>query len=581
MAKEDLNIELARWNNKKEATRLLKHIEGIQMVKTIWQGEKAVNLMTFYCPSRVLIGNKRKVIECVEDLPSEKGIVIQGIAGQGKSIFLRHLCATELAKRKRVPVFLELRKITGDRGLMKRISESFEDYGLTYNEEAFAALYDKDMITLLLDGFDELDDQFKAATIWDIEMLITRFPKMRVIVTARPESEICHSAAMHVMQLCPLQGEEYRTVLEKLIAGDRMLPALLKAIKGHKGGIESLLSTPLIVTLLAITYKTFEKIPDELTEFYESVFNTLIWRHDKLKPGYRRPRKSGLNDTDFRKAFEGFCYYSKEHSKASYTEDQMLAAARKALAQLQLNASPDDLINDAVKITCLVVRDSSEYRFIHRSIQEFFAAAYVSKRPDAVARSFYEKMVSQMPYHRFEGELRFLAAIDRYRYLEMYALPSAKMILRLSDLNEIETIEDGRIRGEVSRIFRSVSFKYEGQMEELHGKKHFALRFVRPTYPTPFGHFRSFFVNGIHMIVNTALRGEGLERTLNNRADYTSSAMQEFVISIEELEKTNPEIELNLQIKNIAYEVAHDLRSFSTELRKAQSENITSFLPDL
>jgi NACHT domain len=392
-AKGEVGIELDKWKNKKEALKLHRSIASYRMVKTIWDPEHAVDLRKFYCPPSIsTTGNKRKIVNTINDLPPQKNVVIQGIAGQGKTILIRHLCSVELELAHRIPIFIELRKITKVKNLDSRIEESFTELGLKYHKRAFEALYADGKLCLLLDGFDEVDEAVKAELIWEIESLSKKFPQLRIIITARPESEICSSSFFDIVHLSGLKDDEHERVIQKLLGDDPLCEHLLQSIKTHKNGVNRLLTTPLLVTLLTITYKTFEKIPDQLSEFYDSIFNTLVWRHDKLKPGYRRPRKSSMSDSDFRKVFESFCFYIKEYSKASYNEKTVRVAAEKAIKTTGVEVKPDIFIADLVSITCLLVRDSAEYRFIHRSIQEFFAASYISERPSKTVEGFFSQL---------------------------------------------------------------------------------------------------------------------------------------------------------------------------------------------
>ncbi len=90
-------------------------VTSFQRVKTFWQRDKSVPLTSFYYPSQILFeaGVKKKA-DSLRELPKTGNYIIQGIVGQGKSIFLRHLCVQELRETGpgRIPVFLELRTLS-------------------------------------------------------------------------------------------------------------------------------------------------------------------------------------------------------------------------------------------------------------------------------------------------------------------------------------------------------------------------------------------------------------------------------------------------------------------------------------
>ncbi|TOB74529.1 hypothetical protein CGJ99_23330, partial [Vibrio parahaemolyticus] len=54
--------------------------------------------------------------------------------------------------------------------------------------------------------------------------------------------------------------------------------------------------SPLLLTLFAITYNSRQFKPDSLSEFYSLIFPTMLYRHDRMKVGFERERKSNLTD---------------------------------------------------------------------------------------------------------------------------------------------------------------------------------------------------------------------------------------------------------------------------------------------
>jgi hypothetical protein len=152
---------LADWRTQRHIDTLYKRIADTRRVKTIWQVDKAVDLTSLYCDSHVVIGDKRKRILRVADFGAEENIVIQGIAGQGKSILLRYLCSNELSRGEYIPVFLELRRITGTTSLMDRIEHACLALGLDIDSRLFNALARSGRLLLLLDAYDEIADDLK------------------------------------------------------------------------------------------------------------------------------------------------------------------------------------------------------------------------------------------------------------------------------------------------------------------------------------------------------------------------------------------------------------------------------------
>ena len=186
LVRERTGKAIKQFETNTQIANIYRRIDNIRMVKTIWQIDKPVNLTDFYCSSHVILDKKRKKIVKIDDLGNENHILIQGIAGQGKSIFLRYLCSIELIDSKRIPLFLELRRISKEFSIMDRIFKTFESLGITINDDIFQVLAESGKVLLLLDAFDEIPEDLKALVLTDIEDLAQKYEKLKIIVTSRP-----------------------------------------------------------------------------------------------------------------------------------------------------------------------------------------------------------------------------------------------------------------------------------------------------------------------------------------------------------------------------------------------------------
>ena len=291
-----------------------------------------------------------------------------------------------------------------------------------------------DQVVLFLDGFDEVPDTEKPGIVHDIENIALTFDDLRVVITSRPESGIEVSPLFEVLKLSDLVNGEYKTVIHKLTDDSAFADNLIKQVEAHKSKLQELLCTPLLVTLLVMSYKSFQELPEQLSEFYDSIFQVLLQRHDGAKPGFKRPRRCAFNDNQYRSVFEGMCYESKRKVKSIFVYDDVVQFAKASLVKYRLTDDPDKYIEDIIKVTCLILREGKNYRFIHRSIQEYYAAAFIKHRSEPVAKKFYEQMIDQGPYGMWQQELRFLSEIDRYRHNKYYHLPYLCRVIKCTNM---------------------------------------------------------------------------------------------------------------------------------------------------
>lgn len=438
-AKHVAGEQIKLWSVKKSARKLKAHVHKIRQVKTLWQVDKAVDLKEFYCDSHLLINKQRVLLKSIEDIGDRRRVLIYGIAGQGKSILLRYLCSEALFSGKSLPIFIELRRILKGESLLEHIQQFFEVIGLPDLElELVKKLLNSGKVILFLDGFDEVQDSEKSRMIREIEQLSLVNDELQLIITSRPQSGLEASPLLEVIQLSDLRNGEYKIVIKKLSEDTAFADNLIKQVEAHKSKLKELLCTPLLVTLLVMSYKSFQELPEQLSEFYDSIFQVLLQRHDGAKPGFKRPRRCAFNDNQYRSVFECLCFESRKKSKSIFLYDDVHNFAESALTKNHLVADADKYIEDIIKVTCLILREADDYRFIHKSVQEYYTAAYVKHRPDPVAKKFYEQIIPQGPYGSWQQELLFLSEVDKYRYTKHFLLPYVCSILCCS----VENIPD-------------------------------------------------------------------------------------------------------------------------------------------
>ena len=140
-------------------------------------------------------------------------------------------------------------------------------------------------------------------------------------------------------------------------------------------------------------------------------------RHDHSKGGYVRPRKSKLRDTLLEEFFVALCYVTRKANETAFSLTQLRNHADTTIKVIARTVEAEKVIEDIVKITCLIIRDGQEARFIHKSVQEYHAAVFIRDQPEKSGAAFYAAMVTR--WTAWKQELKFLSVIDRYRFLKV------------------------------------------------------------------------------------------------------------------------------------------------------------------
>jgi len=433
--KSQVSIRIKKADIKRKLPDLYDYINNLRFVKTLWQIDKAVDVESFYCDSHVTLrrtrGKKlyRKKINFVSDLNSTDNFVIRGIAGQGKSILLRHLFINETRVGSHIPIFIELRRIQKNETLLTHVSRFLHILDLPSDDTLIQILLKSGKFMFFLDGFDEISDERMPSILNELEYLISISRSCQFIVTCRPNSPIEMSPLFNVILLDDLQGNEYQKVIRKLSDTKEYADAIIAKIKAQEPGVSELLCTPLLVTLLLISYKSYQTIPIQLSDFYESIFINLLQRHDGTKPAFTRSRRCSLNDNQYRQVFDAFCFESEKQDTQLFNYQQVYSCVKQAMSLLDINEDADSYIKDIESITCLLLEESGQYRFIHGTVQEFYSASFVRSLPEPSAAKFYRACTDYIRVFRWDQELDFLSDIDSYRHAKYYMLPLCSKLM--------------------------------------------------------------------------------------------------------------------------------------------------------
>ena len=429
---------MEKWKAGTARKQLAQKIVAMEKVKTFWQRDKGIPISKFYYPNKVAFRTgKPFAVPNLSALPQDENLVIQGTIGQGKSIFIRHLCVQELTDNGtgRIPVLVELRALTTD-GLEQAIRSALEALGFELSDALFAFYMRTGKLVVLLDAFDEIDETLVSAVVSELERLIETYEMTQFIITARPQSAIEGSRHVQIAKLCPLRKDDHLPFLRRIGLTVAEANRLIAAVRAGSSQIVQLLSTPLILTLLVVVYHSEQTIPQELPEFYQKLFQTLFSKHDSAKPGFKRQHKSGLSERRLQQLFRAFCFTALQlRMKTVLSQDEFNRCFDKALKYVDFTTEAEAFRHDIVKVACLMQEEGYELQFLHKSVLEFFAAEFIAERTEEGAKRFYEQLIGGA-WYPWNQTLSFLSQIDRYRYLKYFEIPCVTAMLAELGIDE-------------------------------------------------------------------------------------------------------------------------------------------------
>lgn len=425
-ASSAIKLKLATMRAGSKMAELHNRLWQIQRVKTIWNTDRPLSLNSIYYPVEASIstpgGDVRKRINSIADF-GRNHIVIYGTAGQGKSILMKYLVGKEIRSGQRIPLLFELRNAE-DNPLEQQLAAAFGVLlGLKGAEDVFTEFAARGKISFILDGFDEIDPSRIQRLLQQIDILSFKYGDCNIVITSRPYSECKNLVSFGTASICPLRPEDFLGFFKKVTHDADLSDRLTESIRNSPHQIRSLIKTPLLATLLAISYRAAHKIPLEFSEFYEELFQVLLVRHDASKLGWRRVRSSGLTDRQIQQLFEAFSFAARRRQLSALDRDTAHDLANGGVEQLGMKVDPEAFIEDIKKITCLLIEEGKKLHFVHSSVAQFFASRFVRSLSEPNSQRFYSQLIQDYKWPLWLEEIAFLQQIDAHRSSKYFIVP--------------------------------------------------------------------------------------------------------------------------------------------------------------
>lgn len=424
-------IDILRFKEK-----YLDYCEKNLEIKTLVSQDKYFHVDDIFIPIHIMQSGTqtRQEINSRTALDNDRAILIKGLAGQGKSTLLRKLLSNNAKMYSRLPVFYELKNYNGGT-LELSISKSLSHFGVNISEYALKKLFSDSNVKIYLDAFDEVKPEFRLELIDEIKRFINSF-KCHVICTSRPDTEIDSLSGIKTYSVCELTEEQIFGIIEKTASDQEKCNELCDALKRSPlhTNKDSILKSPILVVLFCISYNLGEDIPNTLSQFYSNIFDTVFHRHDNIKGKVYRERHWNDNRRIYRELFDCMCFISLRDGLNGFSYEKLVVYVSISLKHINEEDSiAEKALKELSSITNLIIEDGfNEYRFVHKSIQEFFAASFITSLQHDKKISFYKKCFNDYSFYTtFNNTLFFLEELDYYNYHEHGFIPAITSFLSL------------------------------------------------------------------------------------------------------------------------------------------------------
>ena len=317
-------------------------------------------------------------------------ILIEGHAGIGKTTFVKEMCIEwaegKLLTSDKLVLLLLLRdpnvqKITNEHKLIEHFTKSTSKV-----EQLSSYIEDHhgDGITLIIDGFDELNTALRQESFFT-ELIEKRcLPKAKIVVTSRPSASAClHDVVDKRMEILGFeQSSRYQYVTEALQDSPSKLEKLQRHFQQYPN-IDAICYIPLIMSIIVFLCMCQpDDLPPTATKMYASFILHTICHY--LKRAGKIPEDKVINKLE---QFPPVVYKALQDSEKTAFDGLVNDKIVFTVEELPVLCKDDSTCYGLLQSTeCYSAEEvgtpTQSFNFLHLGIQEYFSAKHVTTLPE-------------------------------------------------------------------------------------------------------------------------------------------------------------------------------------------------------
>lgn len=280
-----------------------------------------------------------------EFVAAERGIIIKGNPGAGKSTFLKYMIRNELEMATNViPFLISLDSlgsfikdldINGKQGaaniLIEYILQEYPQRRFGFNFDILEEIFSQGLGWLFFDGFDEIDSENEKEKVSSLISYVFDYWNCKFVITSRPyaldeynhfkDFQKIHIDTLHIEQI-----EKYINNLAQIININQYIidaNGLINIIRS-KQSINELARTPVMLTFICFIYFLKDEIPENRFEIIEKIIAWLIKakykvkeKQDDIMKKYASIAREMFDGSNSKKEIEADILYAKYGEKQS------------------------------------------------------------------------------------------------------------------------------------------------------------------------------------------------------------------------------------------------------------------------
>jgi len=163
--------------------------------------------------------------------------------------------------------------------------------------------------------------------------------------------------------------------------------------------------------------------------FYSQAFDSLFFKHDATKAGFKRVRNCELPIDDFKRVLNCFCFQTYYRHVQSFKEDEVIEYLKNATRITgSPSFNPGSFLKDLLQSVCILAKDGLELTFTHKSFQEYFSALFILSN----RREYRAKLIRNIHDRiTLDSTFQLMFDMDRKTLEQDFLLPEIESVIHL------------------------------------------------------------------------------------------------------------------------------------------------------
>lgn len=408
-----------------------------------------------------------------------KKILITDTAGMGKSTITRRMFIDLIDNSigdVGIPIYIELNKLNKNRTIIKEIQEEMDSLSRKFDSNLLFKLIQTGGFIFFFDGYDEISIADRIEVTKDIQSFISKAGTNNYyILTSRPEDGLTSFGDFQSFKIKALTKKEAYNLLRKydMTPQKEMSKKLIDLLRsGEYSSIDEYLENPLLVSLLFAAYDHKQTIPLKKHLFYRQVYEAFFDSHDLSKGIDAHQKRSGLDIDDFSKMLKFVGYACMRKIGVKFDKVTILKVIEKAkLFCANLSFKESDYLKDMLTSVPLFCKDGNEYKWVHKSLMEYFAARFIADEVRGERDEILTEIFKSESVEKHINLLDLYYDIDNLGFIKNIELPLLEeyIVFHNSNLFESSIVNRDLVEERIGFLYGQRIFLDDIRGKKLHG----------------------------------------------------------------------------------------------------------------